>query len=356
MPLALCPNCGEDLTGQEGYGGEGDGFGGEGDGYGFGGHGLGHGRSHGHGRGQEGMMGVGRRRRVMPLGAARQYTMEPHAYYDASAEITTEGTKIKFMRSKIRCTSFAEWMEISDPETGKAVWRVEARFADRNFYAPEITGEGKQERKYSFVTAIRLYRGYEKDPAVMLVHRDQQPGGMGEPHSNKSVEVYMCRAIGDKAAADLDPDAELDEFLRDGTSGRPLMPKLQEPPASWAPTPDTDESFFFMNAKQGEDQFLMISNATLTSISLSALTEFSGDSSVPIVERRVLANLKRNDVTSPRKLEIDSGAPAHPPVSSSWCFSPWPLKLLTHPPLLHFRAPIAITSPPPHCVLRRSPG
>jgi len=251
-------------------------------------------------------MGVGRRRRVMPLGAARQYTMEPHAYYDASAEITTEGTKIKFMRSKIRCTSFAEWMEISDPETGKAVWRVEARFADRNFYAPEITGEGKQERKYSFVTAIRLYRGYEKDPAVMLVHRDQQPGGMGEPHSNKSVEVYMCRAIGDKAAADLDPDAELDEFLRDGTSGRPLMPKLQEPPASWAPTPDTDESFFFMNAKQGEDQFLMISNATLTSISLSALTEFSGDSSVSIVERRVLANLKRNDVTSPRKLEIDS--------------------------------------------------
>ena len=171
---------------------------------------------------------VGRRKRVMPLGAARRFVMEPHGYYDMCAEVLETGgatPTAKFMRSKIRCSSFAEWMEITNPETGKPIWRMEARFSDRSFYAPDMMEhKGKKERTQNFVTVVRLYRGYEKNPTLMLVHRDKAPCGIGEPQSNKTVEVYMCMPLGDRAAADLDPDAELDNFL--GVSTAPPTTSL----------------------------------------------------------------------------------------------------------------------------------
>lgn len=258
------------------------------------------------------MYGMGRRKRVLPLGAARKYQMEPHGYYDARAEILALGpsmekvdTRVKFMRSKIRCTSFAEWMEIASPETGKPLWRAEARFADRSFYAPEVS-EGKQSRRQSFITAVRLYRGYEAEPTLMLVHRDRDPCGPTEAFANKKIEVYMCRSIGDKSAADLDPDAELDSFLRDGTPGRILQPSVDHRPR-YGPTPETDESFYFLNAKPGEDLFTINVNGTLTAVTLSAETEFHHEETqAPVVEKRVLANMKRLEAHSPRKLEIDS--------------------------------------------------
>jgi len=262
--------------------------------------------------GASSMYGMGRRKRVLPLGAARKYVMEPHGYYDSRAEVLALGpslepadTRVKFTRSKIRCSSFAEWMEIADPETGKPLWRIEARFADRSFYAPEVVYAGKH-RKQAFLTAVRLYRAYDADPTLMLVHRDRDPCGLGEPFANKKIEVYMCRSIGDKSAADLDPDAELDTFLRDDTPGRVLQPRI-DPKPHYGPTPETDESFYFMGAKPGEDLFTINVNGTLTAVTLSAETEFvQDDGQAPVVEKRVLANMKRVEAHSPRKIEIDS--------------------------------------------------
>ena len=67
----------------------------------------------------------------MPLGSSRRFMLEPHGYYDTAAEISERGPTGKakdqtvlFTRSKIRCTTIAEWMEIADAATGKAIWRI----------------------------------------------------------------------------------------------------------------------------------------------------------------------------------------------------------------------------------------
>ena len=157
----------------------------------------------------------------MPLGSARRFVLEPHGYYDTAAEIYERGPSGKakdrtalFTRSKIRCTTIAEWMEIADAATGKAIWRIESRFGDRGVYAPEVAETPKGKGKpAAFLTALRMYREYEKEPTLMLVHRDKTPAGIEDPTSSKTIEVYMCSSLTGPSAEGIDPDAELDGFM-----------------------------------------------------------------------------------------------------------------------------------------------
>ncbi|KAL3922609.1 MAG: hypothetical protein SGPRY_004499 [Prymnesium sp.] len=160
---------------------------------------------------------MAKRKRVMPLGSARRFVFEPHGFYDTAAEVyerTGVSKKLKdghtiFTRSKIRCSSVAEWMEVADSSSGKPVWRIEARYGDRAVYAPRVVEvHGKPGRPAAFLTAIRMYREYEKSPAIMLVHRDPQPSGIRDPQASKSVEVFLCEGLNGA----IDPETELKHF------------------------------------------------------------------------------------------------------------------------------------------------
>lgn len=249
----------------------------------------------------------------MPLGSARRFLMEPHGYFDTCAEIFERGpgkSKEKssvalFTRSKIRCSTFSEWMEIADAATGKTIWRMEARYGDRSVFAPEVAdAPQKKGRPAAFLTAVRMYREYEKDPTLMLVHRDKSPAGITDQSSNKNVEVYMCSQL-QSPEAGIDPDAELSQFMHDTSTNRQLMPSIEPSKPSIVPT--HDESFFFMHALPGDDVFNIQANQTFTTLTLSATQEPSkedGADGPPV--KRVLANVKRTITQEPRKIEVDS--------------------------------------------------
>jgi len=243
----------------------------------------------------------------MPLGSARRFILEPHGYYDTCAEIFEKSGKERlalFTRSKIRCTTVAEWMEIADAATGKAIWRIESRFGDRSVFAPEVADEPtKKGRPAAFLTALRMYREYEKEPTLMLVHRDKMPSGITDPASNKAIEVYMCTNI-QNMTPDINPDDELDAFMRDASSNRPLMPAMD--PMKPQMTPTADETFMFMGAHPGDDVFTIQTNGTLTTATLSAIQEQVQKDSDFVSQKRVLANLKRTVTQEPRQIEVDS--------------------------------------------------
>ncbi|KAL1506977.1 hypothetical protein AB1Y20_007841 [Prymnesium parvum] len=257
-----------------------------------------------------GSLGVGKRKRVMPLGSARRFIFEPHGFYDSAAEIFERTGPSKksingnmlFTRSKIRCSSIAEWMEIADASTGKPIWRVEARYGDRGVYAPEVAdGAGKRGRPAAFLTAIRMYREYETEPTLMLVHRDKYPTGIRDPRASKDVEVYICDNIHGPLKRDVDPDAELNQFMDDKSANRQLMPSVDH--AAPPQMAEADESFYFMNANPGEDAFTVHTNSTFTTMTLCATQELMKGGEP---EKRVLANLKRTVTEEPRFVEVDS--------------------------------------------------
>jgi len=249
----------------------------------------------------------------MPLGSARKFTMEPHGYYDTAAEVFEKGpAKEKvpiFTRSKIRCTSVAEWMELADARNGKPIWRVESRFGDRGVYAPEISATAKRRaRPPAFITVLRMYREYEKDPTLLLLNREKEPGSFSDSGTSKKLEVYMCSSLGKLAAADLDPEAELNSFMADTSTSRPLMPSVEPLDAAMQlPNPKHDENFYFLNALPGDDVFTLETNKTFTSIMLSALTETGVDAKgKQLTEKRVLAALTRTVTQEKRKAQVDS--------------------------------------------------
>jgi len=122
----------------------------------------------------------------------RKFTMEPHAYYDSAAELVESGSNdpVVLWRSKTRCSTFSEWMEVGSASDGLAAWRIESRFGDR--CVPHSEGANSM----CFITVLRVYRGYETKPQLLLVYRSHQSADITTTGSPKEVEVYLCNDDG----------------------------------------------------------------------------------------------------------------------------------------------------------------
>ena len=105
--------------------------------------------------------------------------------------------ELMFWRSKTRCSTHAEWMELHDAADGSCLWRAEARYADRA--APVTTTDAKGREKTEFLTVVRLYLEAETAPRLMIVHRDTQPAGlksMSCVSSNSQPEPSTAAGVG----------------------------------------------------------------------------------------------------------------------------------------------------------------
>lgn len=147
------------------------------------------------------------------VGRTRQFTMQPHGYYDSAAEIVERKKDAipTLYRSKTRCTTTAEWMEVGEVASEKALWRIESRYGDRSVYWFDPTAS----RGDSFISVLRMYRGDELMPQLLLVHRSDSPEGFVGSGAGKEVEVYLCSDISDSTPEGelhkyMDPDTELD--------------------------------------------------------------------------------------------------------------------------------------------------
>ena len=176
----------------------------------------------------------------------RTFVIDPHMY---SAEVGTIRTaepnnssanSAIFWRSKTRCSSYAEWMELHDASDGAVLWRAEARYSDRAtpvVVKDPATGQESTE----FLTTVRLYLESEARPRLMLIHRDKKPAGLrGSSVSSRTVAVYT-----------------LDPATREGSAGDSSM--------------DATEKFEFAELAAGEDIFQMTLNPSMTALSLAAV-------------------------------------------------------------------------------------
>jgi len=228
-------------------------------------------------------------------GRTRRFKLQPHGYYDSAAEIVERDTSAPpaLFRSKTRCTEAAEWMEIGELASQQAVWRIESRYGDRSVHMPDPASS-----RDMFISVLRMYRGYETKPQLLLVHRSESPEGMGGSGSSKDVEVYLCSDLAGGTAdgdgmlnPDIDPDTELDFAM---AGAKPLLPGGGR----------GDDEFTLGNLPEGEDVFTISCNETFTKIVLtSSLPEH--EQSVQ-VGRRTLATLKRSIPTESRKMEVDA--------------------------------------------------
>ncbi|KAL1520049.1 hypothetical protein AB1Y20_023525 [Prymnesium parvum] len=199
----------------------------------------------------------------------RKFTMEPHAYYDSAAELVESGSNdpVVLWRSKTRCSTFSEWMEVGSASDGLAAWRIESRFGDR--CVPHSEGANSM----CFITVLRVYRGYETKPQLLLVYRSHQSADITTTGSPKEVEVYLCN----------DDGADSMMESKGGDSA--------------------NETFVFANLPRGEEAFTLTSNETFTRVSLTST--LPDDEESPSVARRVLAVLNRTTAEDKRLLAID---------------------------------------------------
>lgn len=100
-------------------------------------------------------------------------------------------------------------MEVGDASTGQALWRIEGRYGDR--CVPHKDVQNPEAEWY--ITVLRLYRGYETKPQLLLVYRSHKCSGLTGGDERKDIEVYLCNEEGGAADGGMDPDAELDESL-----------------------------------------------------------------------------------------------------------------------------------------------
>jgi len=217
----------------------------------------------------------------------KTFHVEPHMYSAAIASVREEDAKgpAAFWRSKTRCSSQAEWMELHDATDGSILWRAEARYADRAVAVGVPDARGREVTE--FLTCMRLYLESETAPRLMIVHRDNRPGGLhpdGDPHC---LSVYT-----------LDPAGPIP-----GVAG--------EGPA---------EQFDFAAIPEGEDVFQIRCNNTLSTMSLCTVSNDAYEGKAPPSEEteglqgpniiRHLAKLKRTpgviDALE-RTLEVDKG-------------------------------------------------
>jgi len=222
------------------------------------------------------------------LGAVskRTFQAEPHMYSAAIASVREDGAEqpAAFWRSKTRCSSYAEWMELHDAADGSVLWRAEARYSDRA--APIGVPDPRTGReKTEFLTVLRLYLEHENVPRLMVVHRDTQPAGLKPGASQaKSLSVYT-----------------LDQA---GASPGPTIPGVAN---------QAVDEFDFANTHPGDEVFQILYNPTMTTFSLATLRVPDGndldDEATAHLPRhvRTLARLKRPSEYLDRKMEVDRG-------------------------------------------------
>ncbi len=125
----------------------------------------------------------------------RKLMLDPHMYSAPVAAIRTAGPsksggtpEALLWRTKTRCSSFAEWMELHDASDGAVLWRAEARFAERGSPVEVPVGKKGTHVRNDYLTAVRLYLESESTPRLMLVHRDREPNGL-RMGGNRTISV-----------------------------------------------------------------------------------------------------------------------------------------------------------------------
>lgn len=249
--------------------------------------------------------------------AKKSLVIDPHMY---SAPVGTirvgdKGEReLMFWRTKTRCSTAAEWMELHDAADGACLWRAEARYCDRA--APVTSKDSKGREKTEFLTVVRLYLEAETMPRLMIVHRDTQPAGFKNNGASKSLAVYMLDPSAKyKGAAPVGGSNQLNAVAAgvDTMGGGASVPATGAPPAA-----DDVEQFDFAALPAGEDIFQITLNGTNTAIALSALRLPSaadleaGAASkrgikVSKGDVRTLARYKITHESLKRKVEIDGG-------------------------------------------------
>lgn len=231
----------------------------------------------------------------------KELIIDPHMY-TAPVGTIRYGPKdnfgkrqLVFWRTKTRCSSKADWMELHDAQTGATLWRAESRYADRA--APVTSPLADGTERTEFLTVVRLYLEQETAPRLMIVHRDLQPGGLQGRNCSRVLAVYM-----------LDPNASANanNAGNDGPTHEELF-----------------ELFDFAALPAGEDIFQLTVNATFTAVNLAALRlppaeeleknlEAGAGIKVRPEDVRTLARLKSlagigNSINTKRKVEVDGG-------------------------------------------------
>ena len=196
----------------------------------------------------------------------KELVVDPHQF---SAEVGTirygpkdaQGNRETiFWRTKTRCSSHAEWMELHDAQTGAVLWRAEARFADRGAVVESQDAKGK--KKNEFLTVVRLYLEAETKPRLMIVHRDTQPAGLAHSGCQKVLAVYMLDANADSYSPPQVPGAESSS----SAGGNRREANLAGPSHE-----ELLEHFDFAALPAGEDIFQLTLSQSMTSISLAAM-------------------------------------------------------------------------------------
>jgi len=234
----------------------------------------------------------------------KELVVDSHMYSAPVGTIRTNARgadgkrQVLFWRTKTRCSSVAEWMELHDAATGAVLWRAEARYADRA--APVVTHDAAGQERTEFLTVVRMYLETETTPRLMIVHRDRQPGGLKSADCAKTLAVYM-----------LDPNAGYKPPTPTAAVAGAGGASNEADHASSSPQ-QLLEHFDFAPPPAGEDVFQLALNPTMTTISLAALRLPDSDSRrVSHTDVRTLARLKVVSPNSKRRLDIDGGLDVH---------------------------------------------
>ena len=256
--------------------------------------------------------------------AKKSLVVDPHMF---SAPVGTirvgdKGEReLMFWRTKTRCSTQAEWMELHDAADGACLWRAEARYCDRA--APVTSVDAKGKSRTEFLTVIRLYLEAETAPRLMLVHRDTQPNALKGSNCSKAIAVYMLDPrAGYKPPSQLSGDAQLNaagagqSAPLGGGSNLPMDEQLKG--LGIKPAHEEVEQFDFAALPAGEDIFQLTLNSSLTSISLAALRLPPAEEMESTIAKnkglkvgkhdvRTLARYKIQHAQLKRKVEIDGG-------------------------------------------------
>ena len=254
--------------------------------------------------------------------AKRSLVIDPHLF---SAPVGTirvgdKGEReLMFWRTKTRCSTRGEWMELHDAHDGACLWRAEARYCDRAAPVQSVDARGKE--KTEFLTVLRLYLESETSPRLMVVHRDTQPNGLRSGSCAKSLAVYMLDPTsGYKPPAAIGGDGQFNAAAAGGgpLGGGANLPTDAALKAAGVKKPEEIEHFDFAALPAGEDIFQVTLNGSMTTISLAALRlppadqlEASVNSKRGIKvnksEVRTLARYKVQHDQLKRKVEVDGG-------------------------------------------------